>query len=66
MLVPSPDVILPLVTSGAGDLELPFITPSGIPNGAALILQHWISDASNAPPFSASNGLRGDFYDLEQ
>jgi hypothetical protein len=58
-LVPSPFLIVPLATSGAGALALPFTMPSGAPAGTELFFQYWIQDPGATLGLSASNGLKG-------
>ena len=58
VLVPSPDVLIPLATDAAGTLALNTIWPSGVPAGTELFLQCWIQDATNPLGWSASNALK--------
>jgi len=59
ILVPEPTVVIPLVTSASGTLNLPFTWPSGVGAGVALKFQYWIQDAGATYGYSASNGLQG-------
>jgi hypothetical protein len=56
VLVPSPDVVVPLATGPAGTFALPFVWPAGIPGGLQLWFQTWIQDAAAVAGFAASNG----------
>ena len=57
VLVPSPDVLLPLATDGNGELAFVLSWPAGL-TGVPLHWQAWVSDATGPAGFSASNGLR--------
>jgi len=57
-LVPKPDFLIPLVTSGAGAVTLPFTWPAGIPAGTELFWQFWIQDPGGPNGFAASNALK--------
>lgn len=60
-LVPSPDVlILGLPLDAAGDLNLPYVWPTGVPSRANLYMQFWMPDPAGVVGFSASNGMRGE------
>jgi hypothetical protein len=50
---------VPLATNPAGALTLPFTWPTGVPAGASLYFQMWISDSGALAGFAASNGLKG-------
>jgi len=56
-LVPAPDVVLPGLPTGAGELELTFPWFSGLPPGSALYWQAWITGPGTAGQFSATNGV---------
>jgi hypothetical protein len=58
VLVPGPDVILPLTTDAAGDLSLQFRWPIGLPAGIDLYYQMWVLDPGATQGFAASNGLQ--------
>ena len=58
VLVPSADLLAPLVTSPAGTLVLSGTWPLGVPSGASLWLQAWVADAGGPKGFAASNGLK--------
>ena len=58
VLVPSADLLAPLVTSPAGALVLSGTWPLGVPSGASLWLQAWVADAGGPKGFAASNGLK--------
>jgi hypothetical protein len=58
VLVPAPDVVLPLPTTDAtGGFALSGTWPSGVPAGAQLVLQTWIVDGAGPKGLAASNGL---------
>ena len=60
-LVPSPDALfLGLPVDGSGNMSLPFVWPNGIPAGAKIYLQHWLTDGGVSFNLSASNGLQGE------
>ena len=57
VLVPHPDLILAgLATNAAGTLQLFATWPGGVPSGAKLWMQAWLSPASGP---CASNAIRG-------
>lgn len=56
LLVPNPDVLLPLTTDGLGQLALGWTWPA-LPAGSDLWLQTWTADVAAPFGFSASNGL---------
>ncbi len=58
-LVPTPLVVLPLMTNAAGAMSLPFTWPTGVGPGLTAIFQFWIQDAGASKGLSASNGLQG-------
>ena len=58
-LVPFPSLLLFLSTDPTGGLVLPFSMPAGLPPGALLVFQFWISDPLAVAGFAASNGLSG-------
>lgn len=57
VLVPVPSFLVPLATDGAGAWALSFTWPSGIPAGAVMYLQTWVTDAGAPGGFAASNAL---------
>jgi hypothetical protein len=59
VMVPQPLLLMALATNAAGDLNLPFIWPAGVPAGTSLLFQYWISDPTASHGLSASNGLEG-------
>lgn len=58
VLVPTPDVLLPVLLDAAGAALLPLAWPAGLPAGAELFWQAWQSDAGAPLGLAASNGLR--------
>lgn len=59
ILVPQPEVILPLVTTPVGALDLSFTWPVGVPAGVPSWYQVWIQDPGAVLGFAASNAVRG-------
>ena len=59
VLVPKPQVLVPVVTSVTGALSLPFTLPPGLPEGTTLYFQVWISDPAASAGLAASNALEG-------
>lgn len=57
-LVPSPDVLLTLVTDAGGAASLSATWPFGLPSGLAFSMQAWLVDAAGPNGLSATNGLR--------
>lgn len=57
LLVPAPTVVLPLSTDAAGAASLPLVWPAGLPPGAQLVFQTWLTDPGAAQGLAASNGL---------
>jgi hypothetical protein len=57
VLVPAPDVVVPLPVDAAGSCALPFSFPVGIPEGTPIWFQHWFKDAAGPAGFAASNAL---------
>ncbi|HEX5012496.1 MAG TPA: hypothetical protein VFY71_19070 [Planctomycetota bacterium] len=57
ILVPSPDVLLPMST-GSGKLLVPIVLSQGVPSDVPLFLQFWILDAGGIKGLAASNGLQ--------
>ncbi len=57
LLVPFPDMIVPLALDANGTLELPFVWPAGIPSGVSIATQVWAPDAGAPKNFTASNAL---------
>jgi hypothetical protein len=58
-LIPNPQVIVPLPTSAAGTVTLPFMVPQSLPAATSLYFQFWILDPAAAFGMSASNGIKG-------
>jgi len=59
VLVPAPDVVLPLATNGSGILGFTASWPAGLPVGTQVRLQYWIQDAAAVEGFAASNAQLG-------
>jgi len=57
VMVPSPDVALPLLVDSDGQIELSLPWPQGIPSGVPTYFQYWIVDTGAALGFAASNAL---------
>jgi hypothetical protein len=59
VLVPSPLVSIPLLTSAAGTAELSWSAwPAGFPPYTSLWLQYWVADPFASLGFAASNALQ--------
>lgn len=56
-LVPQPSALVPLSTDPAGSIHLLVLWPSGIPSGAAVLLQVWLLDPVGPVGFAASNAI---------
>lgn len=56
-LVPSPDILLPLSTNGAGALTMALTVPQALPTGFELVVQTWILDPAGPAGFAASNAI---------
>jgi len=59
VLVPSPDVFVPLATDATGSRGLTATWPAGLPSNVPILYQYWIQDPAGPVGYSASNGLRG-------
>ena len=59
VLVPSPDLVLPLVTDATGALDITGAWPGGVPAATDLFFQAWIPDASGPVGFVASGAAQG-------
>jgi len=57
VLVPAPDVVVPLPVDAAGSWTLPFSFPVGVPAGTPIWFQDWIPDPTGPKGFAASNAL---------
>jgi len=57
VLVPHPDLLLPIPTDAAGAILFPALWPLGVPAGLHLYFQSWIVDASGPKGLTATNGL---------
>lgn len=57
VLVPSPDVLIPLMTDAAGALDLNVQWPP-VPAGAPIFVQVWVQDPGASFGFGASNALK--------
>jgi hypothetical protein len=58
LLVPSPDLLVPLVLGTNGDVAVSGIWPPGLPSGFQVWFQAWLATGTPSDPWSASNGLR--------
>lgn len=58
VMVPRPDLILPIGTDGDGAFTLPYTLPGGLPPGFDLWFQCWIEDAAASYGLSASSALQ--------
>lgn len=57
-LIPSPDIVLPLITDSEGALQLPVNPGPQVPAGEALYLQFLHADAGAKDGIAASNAIR--------
>ncbi|MFT7463865.1 MAG: hypothetical protein ACI9EF_002213 [Pseudohongiellaceae bacterium] len=57
MLVPSPDIIVPLTVDTAGQIVLSSPWPSGLPSALEAFLQFWVQDLAGPSGRTSSNGL---------
>jgi hypothetical protein len=57
VLVPSPDILLPIPSGPAGEIFLQDLWPAGVPSGVAVYYQYWLPDPAAVKNFAASNGL---------
>lgn len=58
-LVPTPDIVLGGLPTGAGYLPIVATWPAGLPDGADVLFQYWVPDAGAPFGLAASNGVRG-------
>jgi hypothetical protein len=58
VLVPNPDVVVPVPTGALGSAVLPFTWPAAIPSGFTIFLQYWIPDPVGVQGFAATQGLK--------
>jgi hypothetical protein len=58
LLVPSPDLFVPLVLGLDGDVAVSGIWPPGLPPGFQVWFQAWLATGWPSDPWSASNALR--------
>jgi len=56
ILVPNPELLIPLTTNFAGFLYTNFSFPAGVPAGTTLYVQCWVQDPTNPQGWSASDG----------
>ena len=57
VIVPSPDLVVPMVTDGSGGITLPAVWPAGVPPDFSIYMQWWIPDAAAVKGFAGSNAL---------
>ncbi|MFT7462200.1 MAG: hypothetical protein ACI9EF_000538 [Pseudohongiellaceae bacterium] len=58
ILGPSPDQILPFITSASGTITLPYVLPT-VPAGIQLWTQYWVQDAGVPSGFTSSDTMLG-------
>jgi hypothetical protein len=58
VLVPTPDLLLPLVMSPGGDVSVSGIWPPGLPPGFSVWFQAWVVTGYHSKPWSVSNAVR--------
>jgi hypothetical protein len=57
VLVPFPNVVLPIALDAAGGWKLIFSWPTDVPAGFLLYWQAWVQDAGGPAGFAATNAL---------
>ena len=57
VLVPSPDIILPVQTDANGESSFRFVWPAGVASQASASMQVWLPDAAGVMGFVATNAL---------
>lgn len=57
LLVPAPDVVLPIVTDTSGGANLDVFIPVALPNGSSVVVQVWVLDPLGPAGFAASNAV---------
>ncbi len=57
VLVPDPQLVLPLPADAQGRGRVVVAVPPGIPGGTTVYLQGWSKSAASAPPWLASNAV---------
>jgi len=55
VLVPNPDIVLPITTNALGQFSIAGTTPGGLPSGVSIFVQTWVVDAAGSAGFAASN-----------
>jgi len=59
VLVPAPDLVVPVPTNATGTAQVEGTWPAGVPGGTALLVQAWIPDAGGPAGFVASGAVQG-------
>jgi hydroxyacylglutathione hydrolase len=59
VLVPAPQVLVPLATDASGMLGLSAPWPAGLPAGTPVLVQCWVQDPAAVAGFAASNAQLG-------
>lgn len=59
VMVPQPQLLLPMQAGPLGSLSVPFLWPAGVPAGTDLWFQFWIQDPGASHGLAASNGVLG-------
>lgn len=57
VIVPAPDIVLPIVTNSLGQTVLDLFVPSAPPSGVTVTTQIWIVDPIGVAGFAASNAI---------
>ena len=60
VLVPDPDVVIPVTTDVLGQITLASVWPGGVPSGFSFFCQWWIPNVGGATNWAATNGLMGE------
>jgi glyoxylase-like metal-dependent hydrolase (beta-lactamase superfamily II) len=59
VLVPAPNLLMPVITDSAGSVALTGLWPAGVPQGSTFYAQFWVFDGSAPMLFAASNAELG-------
>jgi hypothetical protein len=57
VLIPSPDLVLPITADPTGTVQLDGNLPNNLPSETTLYVQFWIPDAAGPAGYAASNAL---------
>jgi hypothetical protein len=57
VIVPAPDVLLPLTSDAMGGVVISVFVPTTLPSGQSITTQFWIADPAGPAGFAASNAV---------